>query len=207
MRLEFVLHFVARCYFIAVVCFSLERLKCLCLFFFFQAEDGIRDIGVTGVQTCALPISDAERLRCRSPIENFKSTFARIAMCAGDAMELRIINVAGGLQRAEYDGPANLQCTQIALRKCSSCKVESRARKLLDAQLAQVIGEKSNFFQLRWSRRDCFTNIGEHEELRFDSVRVLRKTTFSAFGSARNMSSLLGSCASRNRQIKFHLVF
>src|SRR3712207_6958712 len=25
-------------------------------FFFFQAEDGIRDIGVTGVQTCALPI-------------------------------------------------------------------------------------------------------------------------------------------------------
>src|ERR1035437_11000033 len=24
---------------------------------FFQAEDGIRDIGVTGVQTCALPIS------------------------------------------------------------------------------------------------------------------------------------------------------
>src|SRR3712207_8278947 len=28
----------------------------LFVFFFFQAEDGIRDIGVTGVQTCALPI-------------------------------------------------------------------------------------------------------------------------------------------------------
>src|SRR3712207_8808300 len=28
------------------------------MFIFFQAEDGIRDIGVTGVQTCALPISD-----------------------------------------------------------------------------------------------------------------------------------------------------
>src|SRR3712207_5145680 len=28
--------------------------------FFFQAEDGIRDIGVTGVQTCALPICRAE---------------------------------------------------------------------------------------------------------------------------------------------------
>src|SRR5690554_7554784 len=26
-------------------------------FFFFQAEDGIRDADVTGVQTCALPIS------------------------------------------------------------------------------------------------------------------------------------------------------
>src|SRR3712207_7868642 len=30
------------------------------LFFFFQAEDGIRDIGVTGVQTCALPISGVD---------------------------------------------------------------------------------------------------------------------------------------------------
>src|SRR5258707_9653435 len=34
------------------------------LFFFFQAEDGIRDIGVTGVQTCALPISLSPG-RCR----------------------------------------------------------------------------------------------------------------------------------------------
>src|SRR3712207_7884955 len=35
-----------------------SRLLCSRLFdFFFQAEDGIRDIGVTGVQTCALPIS------------------------------------------------------------------------------------------------------------------------------------------------------
>src|SRR2546430_6528272 len=30
-----------------------------CFFFFFQAEDGIRDLTVTGVQTCALPISVA----------------------------------------------------------------------------------------------------------------------------------------------------
>src|SRR2546429_6589920 len=29
----------------------------ICVFFFFQAEDGIRDVAVTGVQTCALPIS------------------------------------------------------------------------------------------------------------------------------------------------------
>src|SRR3989449_10808727 len=28
------------------------------MFFFFQAEDGIRDVAVTGVQTCALPISN-----------------------------------------------------------------------------------------------------------------------------------------------------
>src|SRR2546422_3447727 len=32
----------------------------LCRFFFFQAEDGIRDVAVTGVQTCALPISNED---------------------------------------------------------------------------------------------------------------------------------------------------
>src|SRR5690606_41063827 len=31
-------------------------------FFFFQAEDGIRDFHVTGVQTCALPISWRRRV-------------------------------------------------------------------------------------------------------------------------------------------------
>src|SRR3712207_7955085 len=38
----------------------------MCLFFF-QAEDGIRDIGVTGVQTCALPISSVTA-KSSSPI-------------------------------------------------------------------------------------------------------------------------------------------
>src|SRR6266496_4863708 len=32
-------------------------------FFFFQAEDGIRDLYVTGVQTCALPISAVRAAR------------------------------------------------------------------------------------------------------------------------------------------------
>src|SRR2546429_3042305 len=34
--------------------------SCAMFFFFFQAEDGIRDVAVTGVQTCALPISIVE---------------------------------------------------------------------------------------------------------------------------------------------------
>src|SRR5256884_6916706 len=39
---------------------TLSTTKSVCLsdvVFFFQAEDGIRDVAVTGVQTCALPIS------------------------------------------------------------------------------------------------------------------------------------------------------
>src|SRR5262249_58464271 len=41
-----------------IVCFLRgDAFKCGVFFFFFQAEDGIRDWSVTGVQTCALPIS------------------------------------------------------------------------------------------------------------------------------------------------------
>src|SRR5437763_1350337 len=36
------------------------------MFFFLQAEDGIRDTSVTGVQTCALPISSSRRERARA---------------------------------------------------------------------------------------------------------------------------------------------
>src|SRR5205809_4224963 len=35
-------------------------------FFFFQAEDGIRDVAVTGVQTCALPILEYEIVNQRA---------------------------------------------------------------------------------------------------------------------------------------------
>src|SRR5690606_26042471 len=40
-----------------------SREGCRC--FFFQAEDGIRDFHVTGVQTCALPLSEVEAMRER----------------------------------------------------------------------------------------------------------------------------------------------
>src|SRR3712207_8558572 len=64
---------------------------CLCFFFFFQAEDGIRDIGVTGVQTCALPIYKAiggwlreagkkDRQRLLSFLDKHAATMPRTAM-------------------------------------------------------------------------------------------------------------------------------
>src|SRR5690349_22125869 len=49
-------------YMVGVPCLAVEPLRP----FFFQAEDGIRDLYVTGVQTCALPIS-IRRRRPRLP--------------------------------------------------------------------------------------------------------------------------------------------
>src|SRR5688572_30920640 len=47
-------------------------------FFFFQAEDGIRDLTVTGVQTCALPISTpASRSSTRTTWPSSSSAAAR----------------------------------------------------------------------------------------------------------------------------------
>src|SRR2546429_3553403 len=48
------------------------------ILFFFQAEDGIRDVAVTGVQTCALPIffggklgygSEVKKIRFMTPVD------------------------------------------------------------------------------------------------------------------------------------------
>src|SRR5690606_15474935 len=52
----------------------------LCLLFFFQAEDGIRDFHVTGVQTCALPISfELDELIARARAILRRQSLARMA--------------------------------------------------------------------------------------------------------------------------------
>src|SRR5256884_8701342 len=41
---------------LGLIVYCMSPYLCVLFFFFFQAEDGIRDVAVTGVQTCALPI-------------------------------------------------------------------------------------------------------------------------------------------------------
>src|SRR2546430_4904532 len=48
-------------------------------FFFFQAEDGIRDLTVTGVQTCALPISQ-RREAARAPVDHAMAAIDQSAL-------------------------------------------------------------------------------------------------------------------------------
>src|SRR3989449_7568675 len=61
-------------------------------FFFFQAEDGIRDVAVTGVQTCALPISEpARRARLRAllrPMGDLERLTSRAALGQAHARDL-----------------------------------------------------------------------------------------------------------------------
>ena len=57
---------------------------CYCFFFFFQAEDGIRDWSVTGVQTCALPILTTSP--GDGPTENESKTTAKVSKSLSGGM-------------------------------------------------------------------------------------------------------------------------
>src|SRR5256886_935715 len=66
------------------------------LSFFFQAEDGIRDLTVTGVQTCALPISLPTRTSSWSDMR-VNLTGMRVSSCSVSAIRY---NRAAGLAGA-----------------------------------------------------------------------------------------------------------
>src|SRR3712207_8546425 len=60
----------------------------MCDFFFFQAEDGIRDIGVTGVQTCALPIFGPSREHPFGTTDQGSDIFAQVVLGARSSLLL-----------------------------------------------------------------------------------------------------------------------
>src|SRR5256885_11930489 len=62
------------------------------VFFFFQAEDGIRDYKVTGVQTCALPIclGDVAGLGCRGDGTDGRGMLEGLADAPGATLLLHV---------------------------------------------------------------------------------------------------------------------
>src|SRR5438046_3878844 len=89
--------------------FSFKRLLLLYFFFFFQAEDGIRDWSVTGVQTCALPISiPAARRRAGSTVTSAaaaSTSSTRAATCSRSSRDpMETMRAAAG-DGAAYNGP------------------------------------------------------------------------------------------------------
>src|SRR2546429_6376258 len=72
-----------------LLCRMLRLVVILSILFFFQAEDGIRDVAVTGVQTCALPISCSTCRRGeavgRSESSTRKPSLLEVKACPGFA--------------------------------------------------------------------------------------------------------------------------
>src|SRR3712207_3537765 len=65
--------------------------------FFFQAEDGIRDIGVTGVQTCALPIFERTHEELKVMKERHKALPAQLLQDANHFIPPAVFSRAAGL--------------------------------------------------------------------------------------------------------------
>src|SRR2546430_9291378 len=90
-------------------------------FFFFQAEDGIRDLTVTGVQTCALPISALSRFLGEAP------EAARIRVIAFGAVaetrprrQIAHLFVAAILEQAHAERPQHRSEERRVGKECRS---------------------------------------------------------------------------------------
>src|SRR5207248_4374684 len=108
-------------------------------FFFFQAEDGIRDRTVTGVQTCALPIFElgrGERCGRRKPGE--------------EALEIRDDGVDAGLLEHDLADPHG-----VGLARAAPGQVAGSARERSEERR---VGKE---WRARWARGYC--RIGEGE--------------------------------------------
>src|SRR2546426_5016224 len=88
----------------------INKLYAMNIFFFFQAEDGIRDYKVTGVQTCALPISE------RSPLQRDRHTGQLALVRPRDDARRRSEE-----HTSELQSPCNLVC-RLLLEKKNDCR-------------------------------------------------------------------------------------
>src|SRR5437868_11814471 len=93
------------------------KMKCLLyVFFFFQAEDGIRDRNVTGVQTCALPILVSTGPRLLIADEPTSALDVAVSMQVLAVLDAMIARHGTGLMFISHDLPLVMSfCDRVAV--------------------------------------------------------------------------------------------
>src|SRR5256885_11396572 len=81
-------------------------------FFFFQAEDGIRDYKVTGVQTCALPILPVHKV-----YPDWNKGYTKMRPITGWWSILRPLVYRSEEHTSELQSPCNLVCRLLLEKK------------------------------------------------------------------------------------------
>src|SRR5215471_9165259 len=107
--------------------------------FFFQAEDGIRDLYVTGVQTCALPIcpegkrtpEDTARVALETLVEGYLQTGS-----AEDCRRAIAINVEGAAL------PLGVDSTRALRRRAATLAEEKLGDRALAIDIRRVLADE-----------------------------------------------------------------
>src|SRR5256885_11070886 len=120
------------------------------LFFFFQAEDGIRDYKVTGVQTCALPISLAD-----------------YAARMQDSVTRGVSRAMKTLEMTEQ-----LTASRDLESKKTDSKATSDARQAFEQERNELLAAK-NEIDARY--REATTQIAKFEKEARDSIPSIEK--------------------------------
>src|SRR5256885_12417991 len=91
------------------------------LFFFFQAEDGIRDYKVTGVQTCALPIYEISVNNLPEDSASLKAmlreVLAKLESVSADQQHEKRLAERSEEHTSELQSPCNLVCRLLLEKK------------------------------------------------------------------------------------------
>src|SRR5216683_3418951 len=137
-------------------------IMCTAFFFFFQAEDGIRDLIVTGVQTCALPIWLS----------------AKAALSLAELRDLAaLMPVAASLRDAghgplvSYSKKVFIPLTQLCRDVCHYCTFAHPPRRgepaYLDAEQVLAIARAG----ARAGCKEALFTLGDKPELRYGAAR------------------------------------
>src|SRR2546430_13541847 len=110
------------------------------IFFFFQAEDGIRDLTVTGVQTCALPISPqtAGRLQygpAANTLREARSPQVPVEKRAADYLQVAAMTaplLGTGAQQTPAVNTYNAACGELTmlLRNSEGGRLDRKSTRL-----------------------------------------------------------------------------
>src|SRR5690606_40575929 len=109
-------------------------------FFFFQAEDGIRDFHVTGVQTCALPIYPSGHCRRADRSGSLAPTHCE-GKIGSAAVLVRADCAASGGSGADHDGRAEIGRASCRERAWSSVAAVSWRKKTKERRTVRKLAE------------------------------------------------------------------
>src|SRR5256884_510550 len=124
------------------------------VFFFFQAEDGIRDVAVTGVQTCALPISFILKHPQYAPLRAFPSSNYEFCVTNPETYKL-LFGMYDDLLEATKGSKYFVLSTDepyyVGLASNSQCDEVTRAHTLgsVGRLLAEFITKAANYLHDR----------------------------------------------------------